>query len=274
MAPAKSSGVELVGADLADEVLVGRPEAAEVERVGVLDARARAACGSRRPSRRRRRGRGRRARGGRRGACRRRPRRSVEFMTGTVVGDGPHDGVADEVGEADLAAAGAAQVAVDDRAVDLEQLGRHLAEAGGRRDSRLASMLATMRAAAPRSGSPVRRVGSVAGGRRRARLGRRRWRPGAARRRRRRSPAAPSACAAGAGGRRRRRRDWPVSPARPVAGADVGTGRRLGRRAGSRRRTPASSRSPRTGRPGTARTSRRRAMRSARVRRFVSSATS
>ena len=51
------------------------------------------------------------------------------------VGDGPHDGVADEVGEADLAAPGATQVAVDDPAVDLEQLGRDLAEAGGGGDA-------------------------------------------------------------------------------------------------------------------------------------------
>ena len=50
------------------------------------------------------------------------------------VGDGADDGVADEVGEADLAAAGAAQVAVDDLAVDLEQLGRDLAERRGRGD--------------------------------------------------------------------------------------------------------------------------------------------
>ncbi len=51
-----------------------------------------------------------------------------------VVGDGPHDGVADEVGEADLALSGAAAVAVDHLAVDLQQLRRHVAEAGGRRD--------------------------------------------------------------------------------------------------------------------------------------------
>ena len=45
------------------------------------------------------------------------------------------DGVADDVGEADLAAPGAAQVAVDDPAVDLEQLGRDVAEAGGGGDA-------------------------------------------------------------------------------------------------------------------------------------------
>ena len=49
------------------------------------------------------------------------------------VGDRPHDGVADEVGEADLAHAAAGAVAVDHLAVDLEQLGRDVAEAGRRR---------------------------------------------------------------------------------------------------------------------------------------------
>ena len=49
------------------------------------------------------------------------------------VGDGPHDGVADEVGEADLAEPAALAVAVDHLAVDLEQLGRDVAEAGRRR---------------------------------------------------------------------------------------------------------------------------------------------
>ena len=49
------------------------------------------------------------------------------------VGYGPHDGVADEVGERHLAAQLAAQVAVDDLAVDLEQLGRDVTEARGGR---------------------------------------------------------------------------------------------------------------------------------------------
>ena len=48
-------------------------------------------------------------------------------------GDGLDDGVADDVGEADLPGPGAAQVAVDDLAVDLEQLGRDLAERRRRR---------------------------------------------------------------------------------------------------------------------------------------------
>ena len=51
-----------------------------------------------------------------------------------VVGDGAHDGVGDEVGVADPAAPGPAQVAVDDQAIDVEQLGRDLPEAGGHRD--------------------------------------------------------------------------------------------------------------------------------------------
>ena len=51
-----------------------------------------------------------------------------------VVGDGADDGVADQVGEADLAAAGASEVAVDDTSVDLEELGGDLPERRGRRD--------------------------------------------------------------------------------------------------------------------------------------------
>ena len=50
------------------------------------------------------------------------------------VGDGADDGVADEVGEADLALAAAAAVPVDHLAVDLEQLGGDVAEARRRRD--------------------------------------------------------------------------------------------------------------------------------------------
>jgi hypothetical protein len=75
-----------------------------------------------------------------------------------VVGDGPHHGVADEVGEADLAAAGAAQVAVDDLAVDLEQLGRDLAEAGGGGDAEAGLHVGDDAGrAAPRMGSPTTR---------------------------------------------------------------------------------------------------------------------
>ena len=49
------------------------------------------------------------------------------------VGDGADDRVPDEVGEADLPLARAGVVAVDDRAVDLEQARRHVAEARRRR---------------------------------------------------------------------------------------------------------------------------------------------
>ncbi len=120
---------QLVGAHLADQVLVGGPEAAEVEGVGVADA------------------------GHQQGATVRaldvdsqaqadvvvvhHPRLAVVAGRERVVhgrhglGDRSHHGVADQVGEAHLPAPGAAQIAVDDRAVDLEQLGRDLAEAGG-----------------------------------------------------------------------------------------------------------------------------------------------
>ena len=128
--PAEVVGGELVGPDLADQVLVGAPEGPEVERVGVADDRdhERAAAVA---------------------------LLDVDgeaqadvlvahdpgLALGVVhvarvhdrhgVGDRPDHGVADEVGEADLPAAGAAEVAVDDPPVDLEQLGRHQAEAGG-----------------------------------------------------------------------------------------------------------------------------------------------
>ena len=93
-----------------------------------------------------------------------------------LVGDGPHDRVADEVGEADLGLPGAGAEPVDDLAVDLEQLGRDVAEAGGGREpSRLRSMFAAIAAPAPRIGLP----GSGSGfrrGRRSRRSGRRgRW---------------------------------------------------------------------------------------------------
>ena len=48
------------------------------------------------------------------------------------VADSAGDGVTDEMGEADLALANASAVAVDHLAVDLEQLGGHIAEAGCR----------------------------------------------------------------------------------------------------------------------------------------------
>ena len=192
MAPWKSSSRELVRADLADEVLVGGEELGEST-----------AC---------------RRRGGPGTTSVRlpsvfststaRPRLTCSWWTTRglpsapstkrgvhdrhVVGDGPHHRVADEVGEADLAAARAAEVAVDHAAVDLEQLGRarsrKLVAVG---TARLASMLATIAAPAPRIGSPglggcvrsPRRRAGV-GGRRRSERGRSSGRRGRRRRRR------------------------------------------------------------------------------------------
>ena len=125
---------QLVGLGLADEVVVDGHEAGEVEGVGVRDARhderARAVAllhvdreaeadvlVAHDP-----------------GAAVGSLDEGVVHVR-DVIGDGPDDGVADEVREADLAATRAAQVAVDDVAVDLEQLGRHLAERGRRRDA-------------------------------------------------------------------------------------------------------------------------------------------
>ena len=54
------------------------------------------------------------------------------------VGDRPHDRVSDDVRETHLALTGATAVAVDDRAVHLEQLGRNVAEAGGGRNAKAA----------------------------------------------------------------------------------------------------------------------------------------
>ncbi len=128
---------ELVRADLADQLLVGAEEAGEVHAVGLSDdrndERARAITlvhvdGEAEVD------------------------RLDALQTGLAVvvldervahvrdgvGDGPHDGVADEVGEADLARAAAGAVAVDHLAVDLEQLGGDLPEAGRRRHAEAA----------------------------------------------------------------------------------------------------------------------------------------
>ena len=121
---------ELVVLDLADDLLVGGEEAGEVERVGVADhghdERA-AAVGLRHIH----------------------GEAHVDVVVhdearlavGTfeervlhprhLVGDGADDGVADEVGEADLGQPGALPEPVDHLAVDLEQLGGDVAEAGG-----------------------------------------------------------------------------------------------------------------------------------------------
>ena len=118
------------------------------------------------------------------------------------VGDRPHDGVADDVGEADLALPGARAVAVDDVAVDLEQLGRDVAEAGRRRH----------RQAALHVGGDRRR-GALQDGRRARRRRRRAW-SGAAGVGGRLAAAARRAWRAAA--RRRVRQD---SASRPVAGS-------------------------------------------------------
>ena len=128
---------ELVRLDLADDLLVGGEELGEVHRAGVLDDRD----------------------DERAGAVALVDVDGETHVDGVVddeatlaigtggvavahrrhgVGDRPHDGVADDVREADLALSGACAVAVDDVAVDLEQLGRDVAEAGRRRNRQAA----------------------------------------------------------------------------------------------------------------------------------------
>ena len=125
--------LQLAGLRPADQVLVGGPEPGEVEGVGLLDDGDDEAAGAvgllhvdgdadvhvlvAHEARR---------------AIGSLDERRVHGRH--VVGDRAHDGVGDDVGEADLAAAGPAEVAVDHLAVDLEQLGRDVAEAGRRRD--------------------------------------------------------------------------------------------------------------------------------------------
>ena len=156
-------GGDLVRAHLADEVFVRAPECAEVERVGVTDHRHEQGA------------------------------RSVALLhvdsdteTDVVVahdprcavltfderrvhhrhrfGDRPHHGEADEVREADLAAPRASEIAVDDRAVHLEQPRRHLSEAGGGRD-----LEALLHVGGDTRGGPPQRL-AVLGCRRRRRL--------------------------------------------------------------------------------------------------------
>ncbi len=128
---------ELVGPDLADELFVGAEEPGEVHAVGFADDRDdERACAV--------------ALGDVDGEAE--VDRLVALEAGLAVvamdegvahvgdgvGDGSHDGVPDEVGEADLARAAARAVAVDHLAVDLEQLGRDLPEAGRRRHAEAA----------------------------------------------------------------------------------------------------------------------------------------
>ena len=222
-------GGELVVVGLADELVVAGDELGEASCGRRRGCRAPATCASRRcfsqvdgqaevhvrvaaPRAGRRRG----------------PRRRC-CSCGHAVGDGAHDGVADEVGEADLAAPGAAEVAVDDRAVDLEQLGgtsRKLVAVG---TSRLASMFLTIRAPAPRMISPSAAAGGAGGA------------AGVV-------GVDAVGVAAGVGrGAEPAPASWPTTAWRPWAG--------------SRRRSPARSRSPSAGWRGTARTSRRPARR-------------
>ena len=165
-------------------------------------------------------------------------------------GDEPLDhGVADQMGEADLAAGRPEQLVVDDGAVDLEQLGRHHPHAGGGGDAQRRLHVGHDAA----GGTPQRASPSPASGPPDASglasapvTG-----PGAV-------GAAGGVGAGGAatdGGRRgsrgRRRRRPPVT----------------NRPAGSRRRTPATTRTPRWDRPGTGRTCPRPARRWVRTRR-------
>ena len=188
-----------------------------------------------------------------------------------VVGQRLDDRVADEVGEADLAAARPAQMVVDHDAVVGDQLGRHGADARRGRHGERRVMLATTRAAAPRSGLAVASP-TTAG----AALGRDRGWLGA-----RRDSEAGAARPVGLPSRRSR----PVhlDPIRPaprerlparapwvphricvsVGGRPDGAGRRGSgprRRADSRRRSRARPHRRSRDRAGTARTSLRRAI--------------
>ena len=111
-----------------DEVLVGVPELGEVERLRLLDVRDHQQAGAVRL-------------GHVDGDAEVDVRRLdgdglavhlvVVHVHGRELGQGPDDGVADQVGEGDLAAAGTGQVGVDDNAVVDQQLGRNRPDAGG-----------------------------------------------------------------------------------------------------------------------------------------------
>ena len=235
--PGEVVGGDLVGVDLADEVLVGAHEALEVPGVGLRDARDEERA-ARSASRRRRRGRGRRARGGGRRGCLCRRRRLDEG--GVHGGDGQqrlHDGVADQMGEADLSAGGPPQLVVDDGAVDLEQLGRHHPHAGGRGDAQRG-----LHVGDDAPGRAPQRRGPLDPGRGGRCLRRRR--------RRRR-------CGGGRSRGRRRRRGgrWTWTPSPPARCPSDG----------SRRRIPSTTATPTTDRSGSGRTCPRRARRWART---------
>ncbi|MCY1226888.1 hypothetical protein D9M72_391380 [compost metagenome] len=122
-------GGQLAVAGALDQVLIGVPELGEVEGLRLLDVRHHQQAGA--------------VRLGhvdgdaevhvcgldRNGLA-------VHFVVidvhGGELGQGPDDGIADQVREGNLAAAGAGQVGVDDHAVVDQQLGRNGADAGGR----------------------------------------------------------------------------------------------------------------------------------------------
>ena len=135
--------------------------------------------------------------------------------------EGPDDGVADEVGEADLGRPDAPEVAVDDLAVDLEQAGRHHPGAGGGGDAPGWPPCWPRCGPPPPAGagrraspSPGRRPGRRPAGR----AGAGAWprRRGRGRRRRPRAPA-PAAPAR----RRRRPPAWPLGRQRDALGPVV-----------------------------------------------------
>ena len=138
---------QLAGAGTLDQVLVGVPELGEVQGLRLLDVRHHQQAGA--------------VRLGHvdgdaevhvRGLDG--DRLAVHLVVvdvhGRELGQGPDHGVADQVGEGDLAAAGAGQVGVDDHAVVDQQLGRDGADAGGGGTSRLVIMLVAMALAGPR----------------------------------------------------------------------------------------------------------------------------
>ena len=145
-----------------------------------------------------------------------------------VAGDGLHHGVGDQMGVRHLAPVGAAQVAVDDPAVDVEQFGRNFPEAGGRwgqpRPGLHVAGDAGCRSLA--AGRPAGTRGAAAGG--------------------------DGVTGSGAGLGRGVLLGGRLGPRCPTGGpAGAGLrgmpGRRLPGRGGSRKRSPASSRSPRRG---------------------------
>ena len=119
---------QLAVAGALDQVLVGVPELGEVERLRLLDVRDHQQAGAVRL-------------GHVDGDAEVHVRRldgdglAVDVVVVDVhrgeLGQGPDDGVADQVREGNLAAAGAGQVGVDDHAVVDQQLGRDGPDAGG-----------------------------------------------------------------------------------------------------------------------------------------------